>query len=122
MEITEKVKQSCDSGKFVCGVFLNFQKAFNTVNHDILLKKLEHYGIHDKSNKWLRSFFEVRKQHTTINKTRSSDKPISIEVPQGSILDPVLLLFSLMTSIKLLTSPQCIILQMTPISCLQKTH
>ena len=90
MEITEKIKQSCDSGKFVCGVFLNFHKAFNTVNHDILLKKLEHYGIHDKSNKWLRSFFEVRKQHITINKTRSSDKPISIGVPQGSILDPVL--------------------------------
>ena len=43
IEITEKIKQGCDSGKFVCGVFLDFQKAFDTVNHDILLKKLEHY-------------------------------------------------------------------------------
>ena len=59
-------------------------------NHDILLKKLEHYGICDKSNKWLRSFLEGRKQHTTINKTRSSDKLISIGVPQGLILSPIL--------------------------------
>ena len=81
IEIAEKIKQGCDSGKFVCGVFLDFQKASDTVNHHILLKKLEHY---DKSNKWLRSFLEGRKQHTTINKTRSSDKPISIGVPQGS--------------------------------------
>ena len=89
-EITEKIKQGCDSGKFVCRVFLDFRKAFDTVNHDILLNKLEHYGIGDKSNKWLRSFLEGRKQHTTINKTRSSDKRMNIEVPQGSILGPIL--------------------------------
>ena len=63
IEITEKIKQDCDSGKVVCGVFLDFQKAFDTVNHDILLKKLEHYGIRYKANKWLRSFLEGRKQH-----------------------------------------------------------
>ena len=92
IETTEKIKQGCDSGKFAFTfwVFLDFQKAFDTVNHDILLKKLEHYGIRDKSNKWLRSFLEGRKQHTTINKTRSSDKLISIGVPQGSILGPIL--------------------------------
>ena len=60
------------------------------MNHDILLKKLQHYGIRDKSNKWLRSFLEGRKQHTTINKTRSSDKHISIGVPLRSILGPIL--------------------------------
>ena len=77
------MKQGCDSRKIVCGVFLlkDFQKAFNTVSHNILLKKIEHYGIHDKSNKWLRSLFEGRKHHTTINKTRFSDKLISIGVP-----------------------------------------
>ena len=117
IEITEKIKQGCDSGKFVSGVFLDFQKAFNTVNHDILLKKLEYYGIRDKSNKWLRSLLEVRMQHTTINKTRSSDKLISIRASQGSILGPILFIF-----FKLLTSPHCIILQTTPISCLLKTH
>ena len=71
--MTRKIKQGCDSGKFVCGVFLDFQKKPSTeLNHDIILQKLEHYGICDKSNKWLRSFLEGRKQHTTtINKTRS---------------------------------------------------
>ena len=92
IQITEKIKQGCDSGKFVCGVFLDFQKAFDTVNHDILLKKLEHYGIRDKLNKWLRSFLEGRKQHTSFNKTRCSDKLISIGVLQGSILGPFLLI------------------------------
>ena len=93
IEITEKIKQGCDSGKFVSGVFIDFQKAFDTVNHDILLKKLEYYGIRDKSKKWLRSLLEVRMQHTTINKTRSSDKLISIRAPQGSILGPILFIF-----------------------------
>ena len=77
IEITEKIKQGCDSGKFVCGVFLDFQKAFDTINHDILLKKLEHYGICDKSNKWLRSFLEDLKSNTPLSTklARSSDKP-----------------------------------------------
>ena len=41
--ITEKIRQACDSGNFACGVFLDLQKAFDTVNHNILLKKLEYY-------------------------------------------------------------------------------
>ena len=45
LEITEKIKQACDTGQFACGVFLNLQKAFDTVNHTILLKKLTHMGL-----------------------------------------------------------------------------
>ena len=90
IEITEKLKQGCDSGKFTCGVFLDFQNTFDTVNHDILLKKLDYYGICYKSNKWLRPFIEDRKQYTTINNARSTDKAISIGVPQESILGPIL--------------------------------
>ena len=52
LEITEKIKQACDSGKYACGVFLDLQKAFDTVNHDILLKKLNHYGIRRIANNW----------------------------------------------------------------------
>ena len=44
-EITEKVRKSLDSGRFACGIFVDLQKAFDTVNHDILLNKLEHYGL-----------------------------------------------------------------------------
>ena len=61
LEITKKKKQACDTGQFVCGVFLDLQKAFDTVNHTILLKKLIHYGIRDVANKWFQSFLEDRK-------------------------------------------------------------
>ena len=43
--ITEKIRKALDEGKFACGVFLDFQKAFDTMDHDILLSKLEHYGV-----------------------------------------------------------------------------
>ena len=45
ISITEKIQKAIDDGKLTCGVFLDFQKAFDTVNHDVLLDKLEHYGI-----------------------------------------------------------------------------
>ena len=65
LEITEKIKQACDAGQFACGVFLDLQKAFDTVNHTILLRKLTHYGIRCVANKWFQSFLEDRKQFRT---------------------------------------------------------
>ena len=56
LELTEKIRQACDAEKYSCGVFLDLQKAFNTVNHCILLKKLEHYGIRGIANKWFNLF------------------------------------------------------------------
>ena len=47
MQITEKIKESIEKGKFGCGIFIDLRKAFDTVNHDILLLKLEHYCIRD---------------------------------------------------------------------------
>ena len=63
MEITERIKESIDSGKFGCGIFIDLRKAFDTVNHTILLNKLEHYGIRGIPLEWFRSYLTDRKQH-----------------------------------------------------------
>ena len=68
-------------------VFLDLSKAFVTINHDILLYKLNHYGIRGISNRWFASYLLNRKQYIEINKCKSSLKCITNGEPQGSILD-----------------------------------
>ena len=52
IHLTETIKQSLDQGLFSCGIFVDLQKAFGTLDHGILLGKLEHYGIRGITNKW----------------------------------------------------------------------
>ena len=92
VSLVEKVKSNLDDGKFSCGVFIDLQKAFDTVNHAILLKKLEYYGIRAKVNDWLGSFLASRKQFVTIDDTNSDPLDITHGVPQGSVLGPLLFL------------------------------
>ena len=90
LEITGKIKHACDSGKYACGVFLDLQKAFDAVNHDILLKKLNHYGITGIANNWFCSFWSDRMQFTSINKSHSGKRELKYGVPLGSVLGPLL--------------------------------
>ena len=66
-EITEKIKESIDNGNYGCGIFIDLKKAFDTVNHKILLMKLEHYGVRGSSLKWFESYLTDRKQFVFYN-------------------------------------------------------
>ena len=60
ISITEKFRKNLDDGKFACRVFLDFQKSFDTVNHEILLAQLQHYGVRGVPFNWFKSYLEDR--------------------------------------------------------------
>ena len=64
IDLTETIKKALNDNRFACGVFLGFKKAFDMVNHKILLKKLEHYGVRGHTVKWFSSYLTERKQNT----------------------------------------------------------
>ena len=75
----------------VC-IFLDFAKAFDTVNHDILIQKLEYYGIRGIALNWMKSYLTNRMQCTEIGDTQSELELVKCGVPQGSVLGPLLFL------------------------------
>ena len=92
ISITEQIRTALDNKRSACGVFVDFQKAFDTVNHNILLKKLSHYGIRGPINDWFKSYLQNRKQYVSILGYDSPFLVLSHGVPQGSVLGPLLFL------------------------------
>ena len=92
IHLTETIKQSLDQGLFSCGIFVDLQKAFDTVDHDILHGKLEHCGIRGITNKWFDIYLKGRQQFFSINGYSSEHVSMPIGVPQGSVLGPLLFL------------------------------
>ena len=90
IEITEQIWKACDKGLFACGEYLDLKKTFDTVNHNILLTKLEHYGVKGNANYWLCSFLTDTKQYTSVTWKDSNSQEITHGVLQGSALGPLL--------------------------------
>ena len=88
LQITEKIKETIDKKKYGCGIFIDLRKAFDTVNHVILLRKLEHYGIRGVAHDWFKSYLTNRKQYVFLNGEYSEFANITCGVPQGSVLGP----------------------------------
>ena len=90
--LMENLVKALDNGKCALGIFLDFQKAFDTVDHSILLDKLHCYGIRGIANQWFFSYLSNRQQLVVYNGFESELKVINCGVPQGSILGPLLFL------------------------------
>ena len=97
VHMTEIWRSAIDSNKVVGIVFVDFQKAFDCVSHNVLLRKLENdFGINGLLLDWLRSYLDNRKQYTVLNGIASDLNTVKSGIPQGSVLGPTL--FSLYTS------------------------
>ena len=90
--LTETIRDALDNSNFACGIFVDFQKAFDTVDHSILLKKLEHYGVRGRANDWFKSYLTNRLQYVSVNGFHSKNEVMKFGVPQGSVLGPLLFL------------------------------
>ena len=90
--LIDSIENAYDKNKFACGVFIDLKKAFDTVDHEILLKKLWHYGIRGIANDWFKSYLTNRMQYVSIDGISSDLLKVNIGVPQGSVLGPLLFL------------------------------
>ena len=91
-EIADNLRKSIDNNMYTCGVYLDFSKAFDTVNHSILLKKMEQYGIRGVPLQLVTSYLTNSQQYTAMGNTVSSQQAVTCGILQGSSLGPVLFL------------------------------
>ena len=90
LELANNIAGSFEKGEYTLGVFIDLSKAFDTVNHEILLKKLESYDIIGTTLKWLKSYLNERKQFINCEDNSKIElRNITCGVPQGSILGPL---------------------------------
>ena len=92
VEFVDRVAQKLDEGEIPFSIFIDLSKAFDTLDHNILLRKLQHYGILGTPLKWFESYLTGRTQAVKFNDVVSSPISLKTGVPQGSVLGPLLFL------------------------------
>ena len=90
LNIMDEISVEMNNRNYSIGIFLDLSKAFDTVDHNILLKKLEIYGIRGTALKWFSSYLSCRTQFVSIGDAISNPSNIKCDVPQGSVLEPLL--------------------------------
>jgi retron-type reverse transcriptase len=92
IDLFDNISSAIDRKEHSVGIFLDLSKAFDTVDHNILLDKLNYYGIRGLALDLIKSYLSDRMQYVQYNQTNSIRQNISCGVPQGSILGPLLFL------------------------------
>ena len=90
MDLVDNISKNIDEGNYSIGIFLDLSKAFDTIDHTILLDKLCRYGIRGVTLNWFKHYLNDRKQFVSYNNTTSVSMKVTCGVPQGSILGPLL--------------------------------
>ena len=90
LELIDRIINEMDKNEIPIDIFLDLSKAFDTIDHTILLHKLKYYGLEDSTLRLFESYLKNMKQYTEIEENKSEILPLTIGVPQGSILGPLL--------------------------------
>jgi len=108
IELVEKITSAMEDKNYSAGICIDWKKAFDTIVHKILLKKLERYGIRGVAQRWI-YYLRNRFQFVQFINERSQLQRVTCEVPQGSVLGPKLFLLYINDICKVLTQLNCVL-------------